>query len=730
MEEMGEIGTLGSDTKRFKTDEIGNLCVCRGELREILRSERQDEKKGKAEDGNCEYKSDTEKRGSRVSEKVSELEAGGVTIFEWYYRNQGICSSESEYKELFESIGRSLPISFRANRSHQQGELLSYILENFISEVNGEEGVLDLVRFGRNKLSEDCLSYSIYDITRDEMKKERSCHKLREFIKSQDIFGTISSQECVSMLPSIVLDINSADHRVLDLCSAPGSKSMHILDNMNFNSRNGDACLGIRMCEGVVLMNDVCMKRIDTLLTRINRMPSPSAIVTCIDATFMPKFVNKWSKKCFMFDRILADVPCSSDGTARKNSDILKNWRLEKAIHLHKKQLSILTRAYKLLDERGKLVYSTCSLNPIENEAVVSAFLQKYEDAVLIPPDEIIDKDFNLSLGLDSWLVHCSPNCNALNESTCTSAQNRNCCNSYKYISASMFPSKEWREKRYYEKCARALPHKNNTGGFFFAVISKNPTNKDTKYNTNLNSISEENPSCKYEEVDNSVWTDISNFFGLNNSTAFDCLNEFPEEVKSFFVNRSNYINSVTLSKSNLIFKKGSKKNMYLINSGVSRLLSNHNICINTKSVGIKCFEHFKGSISGNPNFNWRITQSSAPYIIRFMSKRLLFASLDILDYIEDNNIKGENSKKLTNDSKVIGMSSLCGNNEGVEGGCIVIVIVPPNILRYNGTSVVNPKFNKLSQSIILSAVLYPDSGISIFAPRSHISSIKQLVFA
>ncbi|KAK6588206.1 hypothetical protein RS030_6907 [Cryptosporidium xiaoi] len=747
MEKIVDTGASGVGTKRLRTNKDMNLCINRGGFENGLGSEAKGPGSGESDKKEeklvyLDTKSNNYLEGNTdlIVDYGNGLSDRRVSLFEWYYRSQGICNSESEYNELFEAIRRPLPISFRTNMSHQQVKLLIYVMENSILTANGREEQLSMLKFRKDKLSKECIFYNIYDLSRSEMKKEPGCDKLREFIKSQDIFGTISSQECVSMLPSAVLDINSTNLRVLDLCSAPGSKSMNILDYMNVNTKQENeekARLGAKMCNGIVVMNDVCPRRINTLITRINRMPSPSAIVTCIDATFMPNLLNKRNKECFKFDRILADVPCSSDGTMRKNGDILKNWKLEKALHLHKKQLSILSRAYRLLDEYGKLVYSTCSLNPIENEAVISALLQKYDDAVLFPPVNIINSNFNLSTGLDDWLVYCSPSCGPLNNSynqnfQNNDAQDRNCCHSNKYISPSMFPNKEWKEKKHYEKCVRVLPHKNNTGGFFFAIISKKPNGNDKKGNeTHLNSNIDENRIYKYEDVEDSVWVDISDFFGLNVNcdVELDCLSEFPEEIRKFLASNRNHINNEILSKNNLVLKKGSKNSIYLINSGVSELLRNHNMPVNLKSIGVKCFENLKGSISGNSDFNWRITQSSAPYLIRFMNKRLLFASLDLLNCIKDNNIKGEETKKLANDSKLIGISSLCTKNERIEGGCILVVIVPPNVIKYSGTLNVNPEFNELNQSIILSAVLYSDLGINIFVPNSYLSSIKQLLF-
>ena len=72
------------------------------------------------------------------------------------------------------------------------------------------------------------------------------------------------------------------------------------------------------------------------------------------------------------FDRVLADVPCSGDGTLRKSPDLWRSWALSSAVQLHPVQIGCLVRGLSLLKVGGRLVYSTCSMNPLENEAVVA----------------------------------------------------------------------------------------------------------------------------------------------------------------------------------------------------------------------------------------------------------------------------------------------------------------------------------------------------------------------
>ena len=93
--------------------------------------------------------------------------------------------------------------------------------------------------------------------------------------------------------------------------------------------------------------------------------------------------IKLWKKYQWLeYDRILADVPCSGDGTLRKNPDVWITWKYKNTIALHSMQVRIAQRGLEMLKVGGKMVYSTCSMSPVEDEAVVTALLKKCKGSV------------------------------------------------------------------------------------------------------------------------------------------------------------------------------------------------------------------------------------------------------------------------------------------------------------------------------------------------------------
>ncbi|OII74035.1 SUN family RNA methylase [Cryptosporidium ubiquitum] len=642
--------------------------------------------------------------------------------FENYYRLQQICP-EKEFQDFMNSLSSPLPTSLRVNVSHSLHSLLEFLLilesEKLLNETKADD---NSPIFKEKRLSKNSKSYLLNQYSRKMLKRESRLAKFHDLIVSQDEFGTLSSQELVSMLPCICLDPKPG-HSILDLCSAPGSKSTQILDVI-LSSRNNQ--LGLSLQKGLFICNDVSSKRLDTLSSRLARIPSPNVLITCIDASFFPSFKPSTSNNtCFFkFDRILVDSPCSGDGTLRKNLDIWTTWKPEKALSLHKKQISLLSRAFKLLKYGGRLVYSTCSLNPIENEAVISTLMKQFPEAKLIEPSNLDESELSISRGLKTWGVYCD--LKEQNETQLFFTLDSVPETSFKKsLTQSMFPTKEWSESGNFMKCFRILPHKNDTGGFFFAIIEKEGVKYMSQTERGFKSS-----SCKYENVELDDLELILSFYGLCNQSEEGSngdFESFPLQI------RSHLKNVEFLEKSSLVKRKSYDKTIYLIGKDVSQLICNYNLELDIRSVGIRAFEYLKGRISGEGKCKWRINQISSNYLVRLMKRRLVFVSVSLLDLLDDENrfIEGIKILDLESKGELLGLKELCSETSGekkLESGGILVVILPPSVLKYGGSSKVNPSFQEFYQGVPLSGILYKDSGISLFVSKNEIKSIKQLI--
>ena len=197
------------------------------------------------------------------------------------------------------------------------------------------------------------------------------------------------------------------------------------------------------------------------------RLNLPYFLITNHDASLMPNYyttVNGVREK-LKFDRILADVPCTGDGTLRKNADIWNKWNAANANNLHFIQLRIARRAVELLANDGLMVYSTCSLNPVENEVVIMNLLRQADGALELVDVEDKLKHLKHINGLEKWTI-------MQRDSTVLNSIDDADENYKKQINNNMFtPSNV--EKYNLKRCVRILPHQNNTGGFFIAVLKK-----------------------------------------------------------------------------------------------------------------------------------------------------------------------------------------------------------------------------------------------------------------
>jgi 16S rRNA C967 or C1407 C5-methylase (RsmB/RsmF family) len=226
------------------------------------------------------------------------------------------------------------------------------------------------------------------------------------------VAGFYHIQEEVSILAAYLLDAKAGE-RVLDLCAAPGNKTM--LAAMAVTTK------------GTIVANDYSFQRMKVLRLNAARLGLPQ-IVTSISNGIHFKAEDR------SFDRILLDVPCSCEGTYRKYPKVLQQQKLKPGELFHSGlQLALIRRAYHLLKPGGRLVYSTCTFRPEENELIVSRFLQHNPDMRIYKPE--LAEGLVLSPGLSVW-------------------------DGVEY-GAEL------------KQTIRIWPHHNDTGGFYIAVMEK-----------------------------------------------------------------------------------------------------------------------------------------------------------------------------------------------------------------------------------------------------------------
>ena len=171
--------------------------------------------------------------------------------------------------------------------------------------------------------------------------------------------GQIYVQEPASMIPPVVLDPQPGD-TILDMCAAPGSKSTQIAMYM----KN----------KGILVCNDFKYDRLKSLGLNMQRCGVTNNVLTLNLGHLM---------QGAKFDRILVDAPCSGTGTIRKSLKTLRIWNPGMISRLAATQKKLIEKGFELLNPGGTLVYSTCSLEPQEDEGVVTHLLENHDNAVL-----------------------------------------------------------------------------------------------------------------------------------------------------------------------------------------------------------------------------------------------------------------------------------------------------------------------------------------------------------
>ncbi|MBR4017840.1 MAG: RsmB/NOP family class I SAM-dependent RNA methyltransferase [Oscillospiraceae bacterium] len=171
--------------------------------------------------------------------------------------------------------------------------------------------------------------------------------------------GVYYLQEASAMSAVVLLDPQPGE-KICDLCAAPGGKSTQIAGRL--------------MGEGLLVCNEIHPARAKILSRNIERMGVANALVLNENPQ---RLAEKYPG---FFDRVLVDAPCSGEGMFRKEEAAVTDWSQETVEMCARRQQEILRSAAMLLRPGGRLVYSTCTFAPEENEETVAAFLEEHPE--------------------------------------------------------------------------------------------------------------------------------------------------------------------------------------------------------------------------------------------------------------------------------------------------------------------------------------------------------------
>lgn len=471
-------------------------------------------------------------------------------LFESYYKMGGFLD-EAEFEEMWAALKADLPNSFRFTGTKSDALAVREIFKQryvpAIAETMFEGKPVpppEAVNAFPNELVWHMKTH------KKVIRRHAPFAGFQKFLVSEAASGNISRQEVVSMIPPHFLDVKPG-MIVLDMCAAPGSKSAQLAEMIHGDeeervmraaagetqgaTEEGDYSDDGRST-GLLIANDTDYKRAGMLVHQVKRLNFPNLIVTQHDASIFPSIElpssSKNKKQYLKYDRILADVPCSGDGTARKNPNVWQKWTPKDGLGLHNLQLRILFRGLQMLKKGGRMVYSTCSMNPVENEAVVAAAIEACGGVSKVRLVDCSEHLPNLKRkpGLNTWKVLDTSQVSAGSEKTAHMFTSWEAFQKAKTkyaeeepersfstkITEGCFPplAKSEDERIPLEHCIRVYPHLQDTGGFFIAIMEKLDDIKVTQIQNPENAAKAQKPNGKTTE--SSIPTPEENVINYN----------------------------------------------------------------------------------------------------------------------------------------------------------------------------------------------------------------------
>ncbi len=178
--------------------------------------------------------------------------------------------------------------------------------------------------------------------------------------------GLYYIQEASAMMPASVLPVDPGDI-ILDACAAPGGKTTALAARLNNT--------------GLLVSNDISASRQNATLKNTERFGIRNAYVISSD---LRDLADKYPH---YFDKILVDAPCSGEGMFRRDPALITSWLERGNAYYTDIQKDILSAAVTMLKEGGMILYSTCTFDPSEDEAVIRSVMEQHPELVLLPAE-------------------------------------------------------------------------------------------------------------------------------------------------------------------------------------------------------------------------------------------------------------------------------------------------------------------------------------------------------
>ena len=220
-----------------------------------------------------------------------------------------------------------------------------------------------------NKMSEEMLLSLFPNLKKHPIVKNAYLYNKDEYDLGKSVYhalGCFYLQEPSAMLPAYLLDPKPGDI-VLDLCAAPGGKSMQaslLMEN-----------------KGLIISNDIAKNRAFAISENAERLGRGNLLITSNDFSLIyQNYLNS-------FDKIILDAPCSGSGMFRKENKMIQDWSYQKVLKYAEIQKELILMSYQMLKPGGVMVYSTCSFSYEEDEEVIDYLLSNSDAETIAIPD-------------------------------------------------------------------------------------------------------------------------------------------------------------------------------------------------------------------------------------------------------------------------------------------------------------------------------------------------------